>query len=67
MDADIPFIEIEAVQTIINSIADAVIVADTSRRIVFMNKAATILWGYSFEELKGKTTECLYSNVDDYE
>ncbi|MBC8392303.1 MAG: PAS domain S-box protein [Deltaproteobacteria bacterium] len=54
-------------ETIVNSISDAVIVGNTQRQVAAINPAFTKLWGYSIEELKGKTTEMLYENMDDYE
>lgn len=50
-----------------HSIADAVIFADLKGRITCMNQAAESLWGYSLEELRGKSTKCLYARKDDYE
>lgn len=50
-----------------HSIADAVIFADLRGRITCMNQAAEALWGYSLEELRGKSTKCLYAHKEDYE
>jgi diguanylate cyclase (GGDEF)-like protein/PAS domain S-box-containing protein len=52
---------------IFSSIKDALIVADTRRRIVAVNPAVTKLWGYASEELIGKTMEFLYADKGDYE
>lgn len=52
---------------IFNAMAEAVVFADTDRRIRAMNPAALRLWGYTLDELEGKTTACLYADVADYE
>jgi two-component system NtrC family sensor kinase len=54
-------------EAIFNSMADGVIFADTQRRVVSINHAAEELWGYTLEELRGKTTERLYDEKDGYE
>jgi len=52
---------------IFESIAEAAVFVDTERRIRVINSAAEKLWGYTGDELRGKTTECLHLNRQDYE
>ena len=49
-----------------DSISDAVIVADTSRRITLVNKATLAQFGFREDELIGKATEILYADPEDY-
>ena len=53
-------------EAMFNSIPDAVIFADTERRIVMNNPAVHTLFGYSDEELIGRTTEMLYADKQDF-
>jgi len=53
--------------TLYNSIRDAILVADTDRRIIDCNQAFTQLFGYTLNELKGKKTRTVYSNDNDFE
>ncbi|HUJ19558.1 MAG TPA: PAS domain S-box protein [Nitrospirota bacterium] len=53
--------------TLINSMSDAVIYSDTKRRILLVNPAASTMFGYSQDELVGKTTGILHANQDDFE
>ena len=57
---------LSAYEAILNSISDAVIYTDTERRINYINNAAIQLFGYSLDELKGKTTSLLYADESDY-
>jgi PAS domain-containing protein len=50
-----------------NSIADAVIFADTRRQIIMVNPAFIAMFGYEPDEVKGRTTEFLYTDSRDYE
>jgi len=50
-----------------HSITDGIIFADTRRRIVMANPAACTLYGYSPEEMRGRTAEFLYADSQDYE
>jgi|GEM_PF-584476 PAS domain S-box-containing protein len=54
-------------ESIFNSITDTAIFADTNRRILMVNTAAEDTFGYSPEEMKGKTTEFLYIDKEAYE
>lgn len=54
-------------EAIFNSISDAVIHTDTQRRIVLINAAATRTFGYTYDEMNGKTAEFIYADKADYE
>jgi len=53
-------------EAMFNSIPDAVMFADTERRIVMNNPAVHTMLGYSDEELIGQTTEMLYADKQDF-
>ena len=53
-------------EAMFNAIPDAVIFADTERRIQLNNPAIHSMFGYSDEELIGNTTEMLYADKADY-
>jgi len=53
-------------KSIFNAISDAVVFANTERKISLINPAVTRIFGYSFDELKGYTTEKLYASKQDY-
>lgn len=50
-----------------NSIRDAILVADTDRRVTNLNPAFTQLFGYGLEDLEGKRTKYLYETEEEYE
>ncbi|MFC1833099.1 PAS domain S-box protein [Thermodesulfobacteriota bacterium] len=52
---------------IFDSISDPIVFADTNRRIVRVNPAFVSAWGYSPEEVIGRTTEFLYPDKESYE
>jgi PAS domain S-box-containing protein len=52
---------------IFDSISDPIVFADTDRKIVRVNPAFVSAWGYSQEEVLGRTTEFLYPDKDSYE
>ncbi len=54
-------------RAVFDSIPDAIIVSDTQRRIITVNKGAEKLFGYNEEELIGKKTSKLYKSINDYE
>ncbi len=54
-------------EAIFNSISDAIIFADTERRIVLANPAVKTVFGYEPEELIGKNAEMLYGNRADFQ
>ncbi|MGM0453378.1 MAG: CheR family methyltransferase [Thermodesulfobacteriota bacterium] len=56
----------ENYRSLFNSSRDAILVADTQRRIVDANPALEALFGYSLDELKGKSTACLYAEQNEY-
>ncbi len=53
-------------RAIFNSITDAIIFADTDRKIVMVNPAVSQMFGYEPEELIGRTAELIYSNGKDF-
>jgi PAS domain S-box-containing protein len=50
-----------------NSIRDAILVADTDRNIIHCNQAFVDLFGYSFEEVGGEKTSCVYADEEEYQ
>jgi len=51
-----------------NGLTEAVLVVDLeTRHIVYWNKGAESMFGYSAEEMLGKTTRCLYADQDAFE
>ena len=53
-------------EAIFNSISDAVIFVDQERRMALLNPAVEALFGYSPEQLLGRTTEILYADPAEY-
>ena len=53
-------------QAIFNSITDAIIFTDIDRQIVRINPAFKSMFGYDLDEVRGKTTEIVYANPDEY-
>ena len=51
---------------IFDAFEEAVVVADTSRRMVYVNSETERLFGYSKSELYGEETKILYSNESDF-
>lgn len=49
-----------------HSFEEAVMVADTQRRIVYMNSAAEKLFGYTQDELCGKESKVLYAEENEF-
>jgi PAS domain S-box-containing protein len=54
-------------QAIINDAPQAIIIADQSRNIFLVNPAATRIFGYSAEELIGKSSRIIYASDEDHE
>ncbi|WP_417687167.1 diguanylate cyclase [Roseibium sp.] len=46
--------------------AECVVIARPDRRILFVNSAAELMYGYTKQELIGQTAEHIYVNEDDY-
>jgi diguanylate cyclase (GGDEF)-like protein/PAS domain S-box-containing protein len=51
---------------VFDAFEEAVIVADTRRRMVYVNSEAESLFGYSKHELYGKETKILYADESDF-
>lgn len=54
-------------ESLFDSIRDAILVADTDRRIVNCNDAFQELFGYDCEEIAGKRTAFVYESDEDFE
>lgn len=52
---------------IFNGISDAIVFTDTNRRIISVNRGMEKTFGYTIDDLVGKTTAVLYESVEDYE
>ncbi len=50
-----------------NSIRDAILVADTERNIIDCNPAFTALFGYEPEEIRGRKTQYVYDDPEEYQ
>jgi two-component system CheB/CheR fusion protein len=46
--------------------SDAIVIADTDRKIVDINDAFTALFGYKLDDLKDEKTELLYANKEEF-
>ena len=61
----------EALQTVLAHtfalMPEAVLLADTDRRILMVNDAAVALFRYAREELLGRTTQMLYAHRADFQ
>ncbi len=53
-------------ETMFNALTDGIVITDTHRRILLANKGMTTTFGYTPEELIGKTTEVLYDSTKNY-
>jgi len=51
---------------IFNGISDAIMFADTNRRIVSANQSTTQIFGYTIDDLVGKEASILYESETDY-
>ena len=49
-----------------NSIRDAILVADTDRRIIDCNRAFTELFGYELGDISGRKTQVVYASEEEY-
>ncbi|MGB3212792.1 MAG: PAS domain S-box protein [Desulforhopalus sp.] len=53
-------------ETMFNAIGDGIVITNTRREIQLANKGMTQTFGYTREELLGKTTEMLYADQEGY-
>ena len=51
----------------VDAVPEAMILADTNRRVVLVNPAVETLFGYTPEQILGRQTAILYSSLDSYE
>ena len=49
-----------------SSIRDAILVADTNRRIIDCNLSFSAMFGYTLEEVKGQETSTVYASLDEF-
>ncbi|AKH98241.1 PAS domain S-box protein [Halanaeroarchaeum sulfurireducens] len=54
-------------ESLFNSIRDAILVADTNRRIINCNPAFTDLFGYELQEIEEKPTQYVYESGKQFE
>jgi PAS domain S-box-containing protein len=54
-------------RSLFNSIRDAILVANTERRIIDCNTAFTELFGYELEEVSGQPTAAVYESEEEFE
>lgn len=54
-------------RALFNSIRDAILVADTERKIVDCNKMFSDLFGYTLDQIKGEKTSFVYDKPEEYE
>jgi len=54
-------------RALFNSIRDAIVVADTSRKIINCNPAFSSLFGYSLDQIRGNKTATLYENEEEFQ
>ena len=57
----------EKFRSLYDSIRDAILVADTDRRITDLNPAFTDLFGYTLDELRGKKTSFVYESEEEFQ
>ncbi|MFB6266458.1 MAG: PAS domain S-box protein [Halodesulfurarchaeum sp.] len=57
----------ERYRSLFNSIRDAILVADTDRKIIDCNPAFTDLFGYELPEIRGKQTKYVYASEDEFQ
>jgi two-component system sensor histidine kinase/response regulator len=54
-------------ESIFNSMPDAIVFVDTDRRIISSNLGMETTFGYTTDDLAGKTTSVLYESEEEYE
>ncbi|MFB6267099.1 MAG: PAS domain S-box protein [Halodesulfurarchaeum sp.] len=57
----------ERYESLFNSIQDAILVADTDRRIIDCNPAFSDLFGYDLAEIEGEKTRVIYEDEAEFE
>lgn len=60
-------VESRKLQSVLDAIPDAILITDTQRRIVSINRGMRRVFGYSIDELAGKKTSVIYASEEDYE
>ncbi|NQU59421.1 MAG: PAS domain-containing sensor histidine kinase [Rhodospirillales bacterium] len=56
-----------SLSAIFNGIPDAIMFTDTERRIISINSGMEKMFGYTIEDLAGKTTAMLYESEEEYQ
>ncbi len=54
-------------ESIFNSVPDAMVIADTNRRIILSNPGVTKVFGYTSEEILGQETKIFYESDEEFE
>lgn len=54
-------------RAIFNSITDAIVFVDTDRKIAMINPAFTAIFGYTLEDVAGRTTRIIYAQPEEFE
>ncbi|GAB6051556.1 hypothetical protein JCM17960_03760 [Magnetospira thiophila] len=54
-------------QGIVNHMGESLMMTDSERRIVLCNPAATLLFGYTLDEMAGHPTSMLYKSLEEFE
>ncbi|HKJ37864.1 MAG TPA: sensor domain-containing diguanylate cyclase [Anaerolineales bacterium] len=58
--------QLEAFEAMFNAISDAIVLVDVERRIFRVNKGMETVFGYTIDDLAGKTTAVLYDSEEEY-
>ena len=58
--------QFEAFEAMFNAISDAIVLVDVERRIFRVNKGMETVFGYTIEDLDGKTTAIIYESEEEY-
>ena len=58
--------KLEAFEAMFNAISDAIVLVDVERRIIRVNKGMESVFGYTINDLEGKTTAILYESEEEY-
>ena len=65
-DGCVFFEQLEAFEAMFNAISDAIVLVDVERRIFRVNKGMETVFGYTIDDLRGKTTAIIYESEDEY-